>query len=110
MRCVPMVADVTLLAGVENLAPATPGPESECLHRVVQRPVAGRVSERALVLQSRTCQGGHRDLARGVQRGASEERIGWSHAISIRQATGSTVGYINHRTPDLNATETGVTS
>ena len=62
--------------------------DSERVHRIVQWPVPRRVPERALVHQPGACPGRHRDVAAGVQRGATEEGTRRADARRLRAIDG----------------------
>ena len=47
--------------------------ESERVHRILQRALPRRMPQRALVHQPGACPSRHRDVATGIQRGATEE-------------------------------------
>src|SRR5581483_6184442 len=66
--------------------------EPERLHRIVQRPPARRVPQRTLVLELAT--GTHRDrnLAPGIQRGATQEGVGRADTRRLRRAVKVTPG------------------
>lgn len=65
--------------------------------------------ERALVLHPATRTTNHRDMAEGIQRGATEEGSGRADTVPTCKTTGKEIDYSNRRTLDLGATQKGVT-
>ena len=77
------------------------------LYRIVQRPVPGRVSQRALVHEPGACADHHRGMAARAQRGPPEAGAGRVDARSIRAATGDGTEYPHPRTLNRTATQNG---
>jgi transposase InsO family protein len=76
----------------------------------VQRSIPGRVPQRALVPESQACPGDHRGLAAGIQRGATEEGIGWPDTGCLCEAAGRKISYSDNRALNGAATQGGGTS
>jgi hypothetical protein len=84
-------------------------PQPERLRRILQRPAARRVPQRALVHPPAARTGRHRDLAARIQRGASEEGAGWHDASGLCTTLGKH-RYDQPRALNPTTTESGGTS
>jgi hypothetical protein len=65
-----------------------PGKPNQRLRRILQRPPARRMPQRTLVHAPAAGADGHRDLAQGIQRGATEESTRRADARRLCETTG----------------------
>ncbi len=84
--------------------------DAERVRRIVQRPLPRRMPQRALVHQPGACPSRHRDVATGIQRGATEEGTRRADARRLRQTADEGNGYSHRRTLKPTATQDGGTS